>query len=744
MAVKLFVYALSLLLFCVFVYIIGSLWFRGKRNRMLISFSALGLLYSFWVLSNGINVLLSHELFTTVNPYLPQTLVCVVPAVLLIYVLQFTESGFARKRWVLRLLFALILFDLLLLWTNPLHNEFISGYDEMTPLTGKLFPIHALISYSPVILAVIILYIYIARNIRKKPFLGLVGIGTVIPLMLNILYTFHLFDIGFDLTPFAFILMYGTFTAYSIRMRLFDIKETTASELFDSLSDALIVVDRMGFISSVNPAFKKEFPDIEILRDKTPVAKVAEYMKSIATEFSPPDMLAKMFSNGPDKVDGAEITVSKGALHNYSLSKDIISDNGYYTGYIIAMTDISNYRQMIDMITELKIQADSASSAKGLFLSNMSHEIRTPLNAIIGMINIGMSATDAERKEYCLERADSASKQLLGIINDVLDISKIEAGKFELSYSELDFEKLLVNVVNVANIRAEEKQQNLVINLNESVPVCIEGDELRLAQVITNLLTNAIKFTPDKGKIVLSAEAIEETDTSVVLRIEVADNGIGISEEQQKRLFTSYNQANAGITKKFGGTGLGLAISKRIVELMGGEIWIESELGKGAKFIFTIKATKLVCGKDYKIQDNIHNETSGGSYDFHSYTILIAEDVDINREILSAVLEETGISIDFAEDGKIAVNMFRDQPEKYNLILMDVNMPEMDGYEATREIRALDKKYAKDIPIIAMTANVFKEDIDRCLESGMNAHIGKPVDMNALFGLLRSHLTNAV
>jgi len=385
-----------------------------------------------------------------------------------------------------------------------------------------------------------------------------------------------------------------------------------------------------------------------------------------------------------------------------------------------------------------QLEAQKASHAKGQFLSHMSHEIRSPLNAIIGMINIATHTDDIQKIKHCLDKADNASRLLMGLINDILDMSKIEANKLELSNSEFNFEKMLANIINMTSVRAGEKNQNIVVNVNANVPPFIISDDLRLSQVITNLLTNAIKFTPENGIITLNAEKLDETDGEITLRIEVVDSGIGISEEQQKRLFTSYHQADNSITKNFGGTGLGLAISKRIVELMQGTIWIESELNKGAKFIFTIKAKK---GTDKAVEVSPAG-SKGTGLSFRGYTILAAEDVEINREILSALLEETGISIDFTENGKEAVSRFTENPGRYNLILMDVHMPDMDGYEATQAIRTLESPQAKDIRIIAMTADVFKEDIEKCFSAGMNDHIGKPVSRDDLHEKLKKYLGN--
>ncbi|MDR2942850.1 MAG: response regulator [Treponema sp.] len=392
-----------------------------------------------------------------------------------------------------------------------------------------------------------------------------------------------------------------------------------------------------------------------------------------------------------------------------------------------------------------ELEAQNASRAKGEFLSHMSHEIRSPLNAVIGMINIAAEEDDIQKIKKYLEKAGSASKHVLGVINDILDMSKIEANKLELSVAELDFGKMIGDIVDVISFRAKEKNQDTVVNINQNIPQFIVGDELRLSQVITNLLTNAIKFTPNGGKVELNAEKLDSAPSSddkssandeITLRIEVADNGIGISPEQKKKLFTSYNQADSSITKQFGGTGLGLAISKRIVELMQGRIWIESELEHGAKFIFTIKVKKG--------QENAGKSSTAGTksanYDFKGYTILAAEDMEFNREILAKYLLKTGISIDFAENGKEAVYMFSENPGKYNLILTDIHMPEMDGDTASRAIRSLDLPLAKTIPIIAMTADAFKEDIEKYLSAGMTDYVVKPIVPKNIYAVIKKYL----
>ncbi|MCL2689542.1 MAG: ATP-binding protein [Chitinispirillia bacterium] len=408
---------------------------------------------------------------------------------------------------------------------------------------------------------------------------------------------------------------------------------------------------------------------------------------------------------------------------------------------VIILLLLKHYaEQRLEALVEKRTaEAHAANRAKSTFLANMSHEIRTPINAIIGMTAICKDAKNIERKDYALGKIEEASAHLLGVINDVLDISKIEANQLELSPIQYNIEKMLDKIGAIINFRVTEKQQKLFINIDRSVPRFLFGDDQRLAQVITNLLSNAVKFTPENGEIRLDISLLEADNKNCELRVEVADNGIGISPDQQTKLFDAFKQAESGTSRKFGGTGLGLTISKRIVELMNGEIWIESEVGKGSRFIFTVKAQK----GDEKLSEEKHDqndETVPRANEFANKRLLIVEDLEINREIIIALLEDSGLIIDCAENGKMALEMIESDPDKYDVIFMDVQMPQMDGYEATKLIRNLPSLQNRKIPIIAMTANVFKEDIEACLKSGMDDHLGKPLDIDDMFVKLRKYL----
>jgi signal transduction histidine kinase/DNA-binding response OmpR family regulator len=534
----------------------------------------------------------------------------------------------------------------------------------------------------------------------------------------------------------------------------------------------------------------------------------------------------------------------------------------------------SSIEEMNKHALEGQNAAEFANHSKSEFLSRMSHEIRSPMNAIIGMTQIARASTSPDKVRDCLTKIDGASKHLLALINDVLDMSKIEANKFELLSAEFSIDSALNKIYDMMNVKAEEKKQIMSLTIDKKLPEYVVSDELRFSQVVANLVSNAVKFTDEGGKIDVGVRMAGGGGGECVIKVEVRDTGIGLTKEQAARLFKPFAQADNTILRKFGGTGLGLAINKRIVEMMGGDISVESTPGKGSTFSFTVrmrvgtgdavgakrereqllrsvmaknvrvlavddsaesreyishvlttfgfecehacdgeeaveKAEKArISGRPYDIifmdymmpkldgieaarkiremtGENVsivmvsmydwkefeHKAREAGivkcvtkpispstvldsisevmptcvirknsgddnlappTVSFSGNTILLVEDIDINREIIAAFLEDTHVAIDVAVNGAEAVGKFGENPDKYDIVLMDIQMPEMDGFEATRRIRAMGTTKAKSIPIVAMTANALSEDVQRCKEAGMNDHIAKPVDQDAL------------
>ncbi len=386
--------------------------------------------------------------------------------------------------------------------------------------------------------------------------------------------------------------------------------------------------------------------------------------------------------------------------------------------------DITELKLVQQSLIEAKEAAENANRSKSRFLANMSHEIRTPLNGIMGFIELlQKEETDPKKKDY-LDIIHTSSKSLLVVINDILDLSKIEDGSMKIEPTDFDLHQHLEQLITFFKSISDSKEIDLHFEYPEKLHSHVYTDSLRLKQILSNLISNAIKFSPENSTITID---LKREDDHLI--IAVKDEGIGISEEAQKRIFNPFEQAEVSTTRNYGGTGLGLSISKKLIELLDGEIYLESELGKGSTFSFSIKAPEI-CTLEKHEHDDAVPALQGH--------ILVAEDNKTNQLLLTLLLDEMGLTYSLVEDGKEAVEAFKQCPD-YNLILMDINMPNMNGIEATEHIRQSNYPH-RNIPIIALTANVMKEDIDHYLESGMNAHLSKPIDSHLLAQVLTQYL----
>jgi len=698
-----------------------------------------------WIFLTAITHFVNPAYFGFING-LRFVMVCVIPFFTTWFILQFIKSPLINKRWFQLILVFAPTIDIMAMITNPIHQLYFIEVTFPRTTPGPLFWAHAAMAYGIALLMFIVLLQHVIRNAKSHPLIILTVVGLMIPYALNMLYTFEILPFNSDFAPIGYCATLLLFIYVSYRFHIINIRNPSLFlSTIDSISDIIVIFNESRVILDVNLSTHAVFSDFPLTAKHPEGKSFFNYLEKIVTQTEPENLL-DILKAGHDVEGECTVETKNEELRTYTITHQAVFENSKScSGYVLVMKDVSAFRKTLNEIenqnhelSELKTQAEQASTAKGMFLSRMSHEMRTPLNAIIGMTAIGETAATIEKKDYALGKINVVSSHLLGVINDVLDISKIEAGKFELYEAPFDFSLLIKRVVDIANVQASDKQHVFSVHYDEKIPKLLIGDEQRLAQVITNLLSNAMKFTTKYGSISLEAALIEDNKDMCKLQVKVSDTGIGISRDKMARLFESFEQGGDD-SRKYGGTGLGLAICRSLVELMGGKVWVESEFGEGSDFYFTVQL--LHADGTMSLSETNEGATAYDNH-FEGFSIIFAEDNDINREIVLEQLKHTMLSIDCANNGKEAVSMFTGSPEKYSMILMDVQMPEMDGLEATRCIRALDMPRAATIPIVAITADVFREDVDQCIAAGMNDHIGKPVDIGKVIEIIHKYIKN--
>lgn len=639
------------------------------------------------------------------------------------------SKTFIRNQFIRSLLLPAVF--MVFLCTNSIHHLFFTRlYMDNGILVldnGPIFWVNMIYLYFFIAFSLFLLIKAYRTSISKyKAQAAIIMIGGTAAVLANLLYNFGLLPWKYvDITPTAFSLTGLIFFYALFRFRLFEVVPIARGLLVEEMDDAFIVIDNQGRVLDMN----KKARQLILSGNKNDEDYVGVNIDLVCEGWR--ELAAAIQDDGSEHAHIVYNNPARAQYYDLNKTKIYDKDNNV-SGRIIGLRNITNLQEALQAAKEAQETAEHASKVKGEFLANMSHEIRTPMNAVLGISEMLRSdqLNQEEQKRYAQMIMDSA-EALMTIINDILDLSKVEAGKLVLDIRAFNLKRLVEEAVETFKMGVSTPDLTINLHMNDEFPQSLLGDAVRFRQILINLVGNAVKFT-HKGSVDIYLKLTGKTNSKCNIELVVADTGIGIPQNKLKTIFESFEQADGSTTRRYGGTGLGLSIVRSLVELMHGTISVQSQLDHGSTFTINIPMEIAAgIGEDDQTQQDteIIDKITG-------LKVLVAEDNKINREIVKVNLSKLGCEFDMVENGALAVEQYEKQ--HYDVILMDIHMPEMDGLEATQIIRAKERLTQEHVTIIALTASAMEDDIRKCLEAGMNAHVSKPVKLDKLKAALSS------